>query len=200
MNRFKAFLKLILIMGTAMTITACSKTVQWEEEVPLNTGETIWVKRTVEYKLKGAGGNPFDMAYRPDWTEEIAFEWKGKKYNYVGDALLMLLAISPHTQRPILVAKATNKEWSSKNKYRCTTPFYVQFVPETDGRKWSWPPSIEPWLYDMPYNLMAYRVESGEMMKRYTTSDRKEMDKTMAIQNQSNARIEPTYKFAQCFK
>ena len=40
-------IKLILI-GLAMTaLTACSKTVEWEEEVPLNTGETIVVKRTV---------------------------------------------------------------------------------------------------------------------------------------------------------
>jgi hypothetical protein len=200
MNWLKTLLKALLIAVTALQITACSKTVQWEEEVPLNTGETIWVKRTVEYKLKGASGNPFDMAYRPDWTEEISFDWKGKKYSYVGDADLMLLAISPHTQRPVLVAQAANKQWSRQNNYRCTAPFYVQFVPETDGRKWSWPPSIEPWLYDMPYNLMAYRVESGEMMKRYTISDRMEMDKTMSIQNQSNTRIDPAYKFAQCFK
>lgn len=46
-----SFLKLLLI-GLVMTaLTACSKTVQWEEEVPLNTGDVIWVKREVVYKL-----------------------------------------------------------------------------------------------------------------------------------------------------
>jgi hypothetical protein len=199
MNWLKTFLKALLIAVTALQITACSKTVQWEEEVPLNTGETIWVKRTVEYKLKGAGGNPFDMAYRPDWTEEIAFEWKGKKYSYVGDADLMLLAISPHTQRPVLVAQAANKQWSRQNNYRCTTPFYVQFVPTANGKEWSWPPNIEPWLYEMDHNLMANKSEADHMMKRYTISDRADIDRAMTIQSPSDARIIPTFKFAQCF-
>ncbi len=195
-----SFLKIILI-GLAMTaLTACSKTVQWEEEVPLNTGDVIWVKRTVEYKLQGTGGNPLDLGYWPSWTEEIAFEWKGKQYRYVGDADLMLLAISLTTKQPVLVAKASNKQWSRQNSYRCTTPFYVQFVPSADGRNWPWPPNIEPWLYNMPRNLMAKRDDFGKMKDRYTTSDRIEMDRTMAIQNPSNARIDPAYKFDQCFK
>jgi hypothetical protein len=200
MNWLKTFLKALLIAVTALQITACSKTVQWEEEVPLNVGETIWVKRTVEYKLKGASGNPFDMAYRPDWTEEIAFEWKGKKYSYVGEADLMLLAISPHTQRPVFVANAANRRWHHAHNYKCTTPFYVQFEPSTNGKDWSWPPSIEPWLFEMPYNLMANKSEADHMMKRYTISDRSDMDKTMAIQSPPDARIVPTFKAEQCFK
>jgi hypothetical protein len=183
-----------------LLLTACSKTVQWEEEVPLNTGETIWVKREVIYKYKGAGGNPLDMAYRPDWTEEISFEWKGKKYRYVGDARLMLLAISPHAQRPVMIAKASSNDWHFSHNYRCTTPFYVQFTPDERGREWSWPPSIEPWLYGMTHNLMAKREDLGKMKARYTINDRAAMDRTMAIQNPSSARIDPTYKFDSCFK
>lgn len=114
----------------------------------------------------------------------------------------MLLAISPTTQRPVLVAKAANKQWSRQNNYRCTTPFYVQFVPSSDGREWSWPPSIEPWLYNMPRNLMAKREGFAKMnaQARYTTNDRVALDTTMAIQNPSNARIDPSYKFDSCFK
>jgi hypothetical protein len=190
-----------LVAGLCMSLlSACSRTVTWQEEVPLNTGEVIWVERSVTYKLKGAGGNPLDMAYRPDWTEELAFEWKGKKYRYAGDARLMLLAISPSLQQPVLVANAANKEWHWQNNYRCTTPFYVQFVPSANGREWSWPPSIEPWLYGMSHNLMAKRHALGEMKSRYTASDRMEMDRAMSIQSPSNARIDPGYQFDQCFK
>jgi len=193
-------LRLLLAMLAALTLSACSKTVQWEEEVPLNTGETIWVKREVAYKLKGGGDNPFDMAYRPDWTEEISFEWRGKKYRYVGDADLMVLAISPLTQRPVLVAHGANKQWSRQHNYRCTTPFYVQFVPSADGDEWSWPPSIEPWLFNMPRNLMAKRETMDKMKARYTSSDRAALDRTMSIGAPDLARIDPTYKFDQCFK
>jgi hypothetical protein len=200
MNWLKTFLKALLIAVTALQITACSKTVQWEEEVPLNTGEVIWVKRTVEYKLKGAGGNPFDMTYRPDWKEEIAFEWKGKTYRYLGDAGLMLLAISPNSKQPVLVANASSKDWHYGHNYKCTTPFYVQLVPSADGRDWIWPPSIEPWIYHMPQNLMRNRDDLEKMMKRYTINDRVQMDRTMAIQSPFNARIDPAYKAEQCFK
>jgi hypothetical protein len=31
-------------------LSACSKTVTWEEEVPLNTGEVIWVERVDSYE------------------------------------------------------------------------------------------------------------------------------------------------------
>lgn len=200
MSRLKTLLRMLLALLAAMQLSACSKTVQWEEEVPLNTGEVIWVKRFVTYKYQGAGGNPLDMAYRPDWTEEIAFEWKDKKYRYVGDARLMLLAISPNTQRPVLVARANNRQWHWSHNYRCTTPFYVQFVPSADGRDWPWPPSIEPWLYNLSHNLMAKRDDPEKMKSRYTASDRAAMDQTMAIQDPSSARIDPTFKSDTCFK
>ena len=199
---FKNWAARLLILLPLVALTACSKTVKWEEEVPLNTGDVIWVKRTVEYKLQGTGGNPLDLGYWPSWTEEISFEWKGKKYKYAGDADLMLLAVSPTTQRPVLVANAANKQWSRQNNYRCTTPFYVQFVPSPDGREWSWPPSIEPWLYNMSHNLMAKREGSAKMnaQARYTANDRVALDTTMAIQDPSSARVDPQYTSDSCSK
>jgi hypothetical protein len=195
-------IKLVLIGFVMTALAACSKTVRWEEEVPLNTGDVIWVKREVVYKLQGTGSNPLELGYWPSRTEEIAFEWKGKKYKHVGDARLMLLAIQPNTQRPVLVAKADNRDWHWRNNYRCTIPFYVQFVPSPDGREWSWPPSIEPWLYNMSHNLMAKREGFAKMnaQARYTKSDRVALDTTMAIQDPSSARIDPAYKSDSCFK
>ena len=190
---------LALLIGSCAFFTR-DRTVSWEEEVPLNTGETIWVKRYVTYKLQGAGGNPMDIGYSPDWTEEIAFEWKGKKYRYVGDADIMLIAISPLTKQPVLVAGAGMKGWDYKNRYRCTIPFYVQFIPSADGRKWTWPPAIEPWLFNMPYNLMYHRAEMNRVMKRYTAKDRAEADSVTRKQSPSLAQINPNAKSNSCIK
>lgn len=193
-------MRILLIATAVLHLAACSKTVRWEEEVPLNTGETIWVTREVTYKLKGGGDNPLDIAYRPDWTEEIAFEWNGKKYRYVGDAGLMLLAISPLTHQPVLIADAALKGWDWQHGYRCTTPYYVQLSPPVSGKEWSWPPSIESWLFDMPSNLMMHRDKKEKMKARYTVSDRVALDRIMAIQSPRLVRIDPIYKFDQCFK
>jgi hypothetical protein len=181
-------------------LSACSKTVTWEEEVPLNTGDVIWVERTVTYKLQGVSGNPLDIAYRPDWTETLEFTWQGKTYSYTGDAALMLLAISPKTQQPILVAKASSKQWSRQYDYRCTTPFYVQFAPAPDGREWSWPPSIEPWLYGLPYNIMQGTPSLQGGKTKYSSDMRLERDRVVRHQSPSLVQVKSDYVFDQCRK
>lgn len=196
----KQILRTLFILAGAALLTACSKTVEWKEEVPLNTGETIWVTREVTYTLQGGGDNPLDMAYRPDWTETIYFEWKGKEYRYVGDAGLLLLAISPVTQKPVLVADAAFKGWHRQHGFRCTTPYYAQLSPSANGKDWSWPPSIEPWLFEMNANLMIHREKMERMKPRYTAADRIAIDRAIAIDAPRLARIDPSYKFDQCFK
>lgn len=201
MNHVKKSLGLLLALIVAAQLAACSKTVQWEEEVPLNTGETIWVKRTVVYAYQGAGGNPFDMGYRPKWVEKLQFEWGGKKYVYEGDASIMLLAISPNKQ-PVLIAPAAGKDWNWEHHYKCTVPFYVQLVPDAGGRTWTWPEAIEPWLFGLRSNLMLERHSPEEMKKRYTTQDRDMEDKIGSYQGPYKARIDPNYKVNvnTCFK
>lgn len=179
---------------------ACSKTVTWEEEVSLNTGEVIWVKRTINYKLKGASGNPLDIAYRPDWTEMLEFTWQGKTYSYTGDAALMLLAISPKNRQPVLVAKASSKQWNRQYNYKCTTPFYVQFVYIEDTQKWTWPPMIESWLYELPYNIMQSAPSISGGQKKYTSDQRLERDRVIVYQSPSITRIDSNYSFDGCKK
>lgn len=181
-------------------LSARSKTVTWEEEVPLNTGEVIWVKRTVTYKLQGASGNPLDIAYRPDWTETRGFIWQGRDYSYTGSAGLMLLAISPITNRPVLVARADLKNWDRENNFRCTTPYYVQLTPDGTEKDWIWPLTIESWLHGMPYNLMHYRPELSEGKPRYGIQDRLEYDRITKYQSPSLSRIDPSFSFNQCRK
>lgn len=186
-------LRILLSMLAALALTACSKTVQWEEEVPLNTGETIWVKRSVDYTLQGGAGNPFDIAYRPEWVEKLQFEWGGKKYVYEGDARVILLAISPQ-QQPVLVAPAADSSWHHAHNYKCTVPFYVQLVPDATGKTWTWPPAIEPWLFGLTYNLMRTRKPPTEMAKHVTAPTRNMADESGSIQTPSQAKIDPTHK------
>ncbi|MCF8198713.1 MAG: hypothetical protein K9J42_08105 [Sulfuritalea sp.] len=167
----KALIPRIALAAVAVLLfTACSKTVQWEEEVPLNTGDTILVKRTIKYVYQGNAGNPFDIALRPEFKETIEFTWKAKSYRYEGDARISLLAISPQNY-PVLVAAAEGQGWNWVNHYACTIPFYVQLVPAHEGLEWTWPPKIETWLYELPTNLLMARHAPGKMKKRYTADE-----------------------------
>jgi hypothetical protein len=197
MNRFKTFLKLMLIMGTAMTISACSKTVQWEEEVPLNTGETIWVKRTITYKYETTQDNPFVFQYWPMGNQEIAFEWKGRNYHFQSEKRLILLAVSPIDQLPVLIEP---KEWERASDDPCVKPFYTQIVLAESKQEWITLPKLEPWLYNLPRNLMAHRGNLNEVQKRYTVNDRQLKDQAMTIQNPPMARIDPNHQSEVCRK
>ena len=42
--------RLALAIACAVLMTGCSKRVEWREEVPLNTGQTIWVQRSALYE------------------------------------------------------------------------------------------------------------------------------------------------------
>lgn len=187
----------LLVALYVLELIACTKTVQWEEEVPLNTGETIWVKRTVPYSIQGDAGNPLDMRYRPAWTEVIEFKWSGKTYRYEGDARIMVLAISPQKQ-PVLVAGAADASWDAKHNYRCVIPFYVQLVPDASGTHWTWPPQIDAWLYNLPANLMRQRKRPEEMSRRYTIAQRQAEDYSGSIGVEPYQRIDPTYIADHC--
>ncbi len=197
MNPLKKPLHMALLVLAALQLAACSKTVQWEEEVPLNTGETIWVKRTVVYSAQGGAGNPLDMAYRPEKDQSIEFKWNGKSYRYEGDARIMLLAISPARQ-PVLVAQAEANSWNWRHKYSCTYPFYVQLTPDETGRIWTWPPKIDSWLYGLPNNLLLERHPPGQMRKRYTAAERQAENQPGSVGSPAQQRVDPTYTGDLC--
>lgn len=202
MSNPAAALHSLIVLLLALQLAGCSRTIQWEEEVPLNTGETIWVKREVIYVVSGGSGNPLDIKYRPEWTKTIEFEWQGHKYSYAGVADVMLIAISPETKRPVLVAPASNNGWDRRNNYRCTVPFYVQLTPDASGRNWTWPPSIEPWLYGMSYNVMRNSPKLNEIRHRYGIQERAKEDRRL-LQDKYNldqTRIDPTHSFSDCMK
>lgn len=181
----------------ATTLTGCSRTVTWEEEVPLNTGETIWIERSMPWAMQGGFGNPFDMAMRPTREQVIRFRYGGKEYSYAGRANVLWIAIAPNKQ-PVLVAPAADFGWYSQNNYYCVVPYYVQLEPDGSGRRWTWPEQIEPWLYDLPANVMATIPSTDEKPQRYTAAHKADRDITYRTQFPSGARINQLYKAGSC--
>lgn len=165
-----------IISISVALISSCSfitrdRSVSWEEEVLLNTGETIWVRRTATYASMGGAGNPLDFQYRIKGSPTLDFEYNGKKYSFKEKAGLMVLAISPK-KIPVLVMPASSGLWNVIHKYACTYPFYVQFEPAASGKDWSWPPQIETWLYDLPANLFRDFGKPDGMLTKYTRADK----------------------------
>lgn len=171
MKRIKKSLRILLALVAATQLNACAKTVQWQEEVLLNTGETIWISKEVRYTIKGQPGNPLDMGYLPDFEETTSFKYGGRDYTYKGDAGIMVLAISPQ-KLPVLLA-LTGRGWGTRNNYPlCAKPNYAQLVPDSTGQKWTWPDRIEGWTYNLPANLLLDRDHPNEVKRRYTMADK----------------------------
>jgi hypothetical protein len=200
LHRARRPAQMVLWCVLALHLAACSRTVEWQEEVPLNTGETIWVKREADYEISGDAGNPLNIGMYPTGVQEIRFEYAGRTYTYRSRINLILLAISPQGV-PNLIAPAGDYSWAKdwNHRYSCTVPFYVQLIPGPDGKTWTWPKTPEPWLYGMPANLMVHHPRPGEPWKRkYTRSDRDERDTSSRASIPSGARIDPLYKSDNC--
>lgn len=187
----------LLMTGLAMTsLAACSKTVQWEEEVPLNTGETIVVKRSGSYTYKGLTSDGNAFSWNPEWRSTIEFTYKGKQYSHTDDAPLQLLAIAPDGT-PNLIA-ATGAEWGRKNKYYCVTPSYVQFRPDSTGKAWTWPDKIDVWLYGLPTNLLLDLASLADDGKKFSSEEQQKKNASITERSKQFKNIDPTYKTNDC--
>lgn len=195
MNRIKTMLRTMLAVVAALQLTACSKTVQWEEEVPLNTGETIWVKRSGAYTYKSAPGNPLDFGYGPERRSTIEFDYKGKKYSHTSEAGLVLLAIDPEG-KPNLIAPV-NDDWGWQHNYYCVTPYYVQFRSDETGKHWNWPEQIDHWLYNLPVNLVIGLVPLESDRKKFRQHDREQKNASLLVFKHLQ-HIDPTHSISTC--
>lgn len=197
MNFLKKPLQVLLALAAALQLSACAKTVQWEEEVLLNTGETIWISKEVRYTIKGQPGNPLDLGYLPDQVETTSFKYGGRDYTYVGEAKIMVLAISQQ-KLPVLLARPTSNDWYRRNYYKCVHPYYVQLMPDLTGRNWTWPDRIEVWTYDLPNNLMLDRAGPSEVKGRYTMEDKSKQPYMRDPRLLSIQKINPLYISDHC--
>lgn len=198
MSYFKKLLQILLTLVAALQLTACSRTVHWEEEVPLNTGETIVVKRSGTYTYESESGNPLKFDYRPDWRSTIEFTYKGKRYTHTDDAGLVLLAIAPDGT-PNLVASAAQYGWGNKHKYLCDKPYYAQFRPDSSRKNWNWPEKIDPWIYGLPTNLVFGLPPLASSGKKYTQTDRVLENGSLLVMDHYR-RIDPNYEYQNCMR
>lgn len=181
-----------------LSVTGCSKTVQWEEEVLLNTGETITVTKQVDYSIKGQPGNPADLGYLPDRVETISFQYGAKRYVYKGEASIMVLAISPQ-KLPVLLALPGGNDWYRHNDYPlCAKPYYVQLEPNASGQTWTWPKTIDLWTYNLPANLMLHRDHPSNVRRHYTMADKAKQSYLQDPQLLSSQKINPTHTNQDC--
>jgi hypothetical protein len=178
-------------------LAGCTRSITWEEGVPLNTGETIVVKRSGTYSFKSESGNPLNFGYRPDWRSTIAFTYKGKSYTHTDDAILVLLAIGPDGV-PNLVADA--RAWGNQHKYSCVTPYYVQFRPDSVGNSWTWPEQIDSWLYKLPTNLVFGLPPLESSGEKFTQADRARKNASLLVVGEHYRQIDPTFKPENCAK
>jgi hypothetical protein len=196
----KFLLRGLLAVAFVLQLTACSRNMHWEEEVLLNTGETITVYKDVRYSVKGQPGNPADLGYVPDWVETTSFKYGGRSYTYTGEAKIMVLAISPH-KLPVLLAPASIGDWYYNSNYACVTPYYLQLIPNSTGQQWTWPDRIEKWTYNLPANLMLNRDHPSEVKRRYTMADKEQQTYMRDPQLLDIQKIDPLRKSPRgCFK
>ena len=192
---FTTGIRLAIILLSAVLLGACSRTVTWEEEVPLNTGESIVVTRSGTYYFHYDAGSGF-IGYSPKLDSTIEFTHKGKKYSHRGEARINLVAIDPNGV-PSLVADA--RGWGNYNKYPCVTPYYVQFKPDETGTQWRWPNQIEPWLYNLPTNLLVGLSKIEDDGKKLKPKDRMRLNGSLLSMNHY-LRIDPLFKPENCIK
>ena len=147
----------ITLLLSAILLTACSKTVQWEEEVPLNTGEVIWVKRTDTYVKGSEPGNPLKMTWGLE-KRFYKFLWQKQTYEYevvvkAGGPIL----IHAFEDRVIAIIDSAWPQCSGYGEYRWV-----------DGH-WVLQKNVSAEIVGRPRNLMAhYSAIDGDIPMRVT--------------------------------
>lgn len=143
-------LKLSLAGLAALQLSACSqtKTVDWEEEVVLNTGEVIWVNRADTFRRGTEPGNPLKSTWWPD-GRFYEFSWQGQKYTYrarskVGGPILMF--VDPADKSILLIDSTFNLD--------CAKPGYGEF--RWNHGSWQLQQNVSLAVVGQPRNLMSY--------------------------------------------
>lgn len=183
-------------ISIALLLAGCSKVVTWDEDVVLNTGETITVHGETVYERGGAPGNPLKIRWNAQSAAKRWFDWKGQTYLFQNHASPLLIAIAPDG-RPVIVAVASIGGWDERNRFKCTTPYYVQFAPDASGSNWSWPAELPTWLYGMDANLLLEEPEPSSKQRRFSPAQVLEANASVGASPYLK-RVEPQYSPDSC--
>lgn len=154
---FKNWPSRLLMLLPLVALTACSKTVQWEEEVPLNTGETIWVKRTDTFERRSEPGNPLQFGWWPI-SREVKFNWQGQAYAFQTDTTAIFMIHEFYEPKTVAVVA-----W----KKDCGKRGYAEY--RWLNGNWQLQKNVSPTLVGQPRNLMDYySATDGDIPARVT--------------------------------
>ena len=96
----------------------------WHEEIPLNTGESLWALRSGKRSFRSAQGNGLDFGLYEEAPKSLKFEYRGAQYKYSGDSEALLLSIDAQG-RPFIVASPSFSVVGDRIIDPCAQPFYV---------------------------------------------------------------------------
>lgn len=144
MDYLKKLLIILIGVFLATQLSACTKTVRWEEEVPLNTGEVILVSRKDFFVQRSEPGNPFKMGW---WIKKRSyrFHWQGKDYSYT----------TRHANGPIILYVYIKEKTVSiidDGWPKCSG--YAEF--RWTGGEWKIQKDINRAIIGRPVNIMDY--------------------------------------------
>jgi hypothetical protein len=108
----------------------------------------------------------------------------------------MLIAISPDGV-PVVVALADAGRWDEMHRFGCTTPHYVAFFPDVQGRGWSWPKELPRWLYGLPANLVSDEPTPDRLQRRYSAEQERQANAQLALQARWR-QVDPHYVPDHC--
>lgn len=125
-----------------LVLSACSRTVTWEEEVLLNTGTVIWLLRTDTYSRTTEAGNPFKAAWAIE-KRRIDLTLHNRPYVFESSTTDIFMLFDRGKTVSIVA-------WSTE----CSPQGYAEYRGSEEG--WRMQRSTDPQLVGQPRNLMAY--------------------------------------------
>ncbi|MCM2312949.1 MAG: hypothetical protein NDI84_16270 [Steroidobacteraceae bacterium] len=126
----------------ALVLGACSRTVTWEEEVPLNTQSTTWVVRTDTYSRSTEPGNPFKAAWVIA-TRSVDVSLHERRYEFEAATADIFMVVDRGNTISVVA-------WSND----CSKRGYAEYRWIRDT--WRRQASVDPSLTGQPRNLMGY--------------------------------------------
>lgn len=157
MENIKKPIIILTILFSLTQLTACTKTIKWEEEVPLNTGEVIIVNRKDVFVQRREPGNPFKTGW---WITKRSyrFNWQEKDYSYTTrDATGPIILYAYPEENTVSII---DDGWP-----KCSG--YAEFH-WTDG-EWKIQKYVNREIIGRPVNIMDYySAREGEIPARVT--------------------------------
>ena len=161
--------RLLLSITCCAIASGCSKQVEWDEEVPLNLGTTIWVQRTATYNRVLSGPLAVQLKWRIG-EETLSFQWAQKQYSYTtnrSDGLVpFVLFIDPKANEPVLIAPL-----GPPSNWGCHRPHYAQLRFRQSN--WVMQTKLDPLMYGTPSNLSIARSQDPDTVPQKITSEQR---------------------------